>query len=254
MIPHPTIPRTEATRAHALYRGIARTRQINPCPSGGFTLMEMILALGISGVVLASIGGVFFTAMRLRDRTSAAIEESAPICEALDTMRRDLKNVLPPGGVLAGEFIVGAVESTRAESPGMQFSTTTGVIQPGVPWGDVQEIVYELRAPTRRDERGGRDLVRTVSRNLLTTTALDAREEILLANVELLEFTCYDGSVWRDDWDTTLNDTNAPSALRVRLQMAPHREFHTGKWEPYEMIVPLVTRPSAPETTTEEGS
>jgi prepilin-type N-terminal cleavage/methylation domain-containing protein len=60
-----------------------------------FTLMEMILALGISAVVLAGIGGVFFSSMRLRERTQASIEESTPIQFALDSIRRDLKNAVP---------------------------------------------------------------------------------------------------------------------------------------------------------------
>ena len=34
-----------------------------------------------------------------------------------------------------------------------------------------------------------------------------------------LEFDCYDGSQWRNTWDTSAGDTNLPVAVRVRIQL-----------------------------------
>src|SRR5262245_17488223 len=61
-----------------------------------FTLMEMLLALSISAIVLAGIGGVFFSAMRLRERTTAMLDASGSLYQALSIMRRDLQGTLPP--------------------------------------------------------------------------------------------------------------------------------------------------------------
>src|SRR2546426_3739302 len=71
-----------------------------------FTLMEMMLALVVSSIVLAGIGGVFYSAIRLRDRTAAMLDESIPLHQALVFLRRDLQNALPPGSTyaLAGDF------------------------------------------------------------------------------------------------------------------------------------------------------
>src|SRR5438034_3929210 len=69
-----------------------------------FTLMEMLLALAISAIVVAAIGGVFYSALRLRDRTAAALDEVAPLHQVLTLLRRDLQGAQPPSGHLAGDF------------------------------------------------------------------------------------------------------------------------------------------------------
>src|SRR5437879_6245089 len=70
--------------------------------SPAFTLMEMLLALAVSAIVVAAIGGVFYSALRLRERTAAAVDQAAPLRQALAVIRRDLQGVLPPSGLLAG--------------------------------------------------------------------------------------------------------------------------------------------------------
>src|SRR5207245_9236232 len=56
--------------------------------SSAFTLMEMLLALAISAIVIAGIGGVFYSAVRLPERTAAALEEAARLRHALAFIRR----------------------------------------------------------------------------------------------------------------------------------------------------------------------
>src|SRR5512139_2947515 len=72
-----------------------------------FTLIEMLLAVAICAIVLLAVNGVFATALRLRDRTSEAVEESLPVNRALDNLYRDLKGTVGPGGFLAGDFKCG---------------------------------------------------------------------------------------------------------------------------------------------------
>ena len=73
-----------------------------------FTLIEMLLAVAICAIVLVAINGVFATAVRLRDKTSEAVEEALPANRAMDMMVRDLKGTVGPGGLLAGDFKCGA--------------------------------------------------------------------------------------------------------------------------------------------------
>lgn len=204
-----------------------------------FTLMEVILALGVSAIVLAAIGGVFFSALRLRERTVALLDQSAPLHQALTILRRDLQGALPPGGVLAGNFLSGpAGGSGAALNFSLQFSTATGVIGQNEPWGDVQEVTYELRDPEVRTTGRGKDLVRSYSRNLLTSM-VEFQDQVLLENVESIEFACYDGSTWRDSWDTSLSDTNLPAGVRVRLLLATDEPVDARSREPIEMVIPL---------------
>ena len=121
---------------------------------------------------------------------------------------------------MAADFRRGAISSGLIQGNGLQFSTTTGIIKDDAPWGDIQDVVYELRDPTERNYTGGKDLIRSVTRNLLPTTTQDATDQWLLGNVQSLEVACFDGIEWRDSWDSSLGDTNLPVAVRVRIQLA----------------------------------
>src|SRR2546423_5978630 len=85
-----------------------------------FTLIEVLLALSVSAIVLAAIGGVFYSAVRLRERTTAMLDEAAPLYQALTLLRRDLLGTVPPGGILISAFKTGTMDSGMAQGPGLQ--------------------------------------------------------------------------------------------------------------------------------------
>src|SRR5881296_3604856 len=176
--------------------------------SSAFTLMEVMLALVVSAIVLAGIGGVFYSAIRLRDRTTAMLDESLPLHQAFSFLRRDLQGTLPPNGTysLAGDFKTEQLGGGIGQNFRLQFFTSTGIINDNAPWGEIQEISYELRDPITRSGGTGRELIRSINRNLLATGIQEPEEQFLLGNVQSLEFSCFDGSDWRESWDTSLSD------------------------------------------------
>jgi type II secretion system protein J len=227
-----------------------------------FTLMEVMLALAISAIVLAGIGGVFYSAVRLRERTQAMLDESTPLQQAFNFIRHDLQGALPPGGApgggipLAGDFKLQALGSGLGANYHIEFFTTSGSVNDNTTWSDVQFVSYELRDPTDRTRNStGKDLVRSVNRNVLATAMQDPTEQPLLSHVQSLEFSCFDGVNWRDSWDTSLSDTNLPYAVRVRIQVAGDGTTDPRAQEPYEIVVPLVSqsRTNVPQTTTSGG-
>ncbi|MEI7936537.1 MAG: GspJ family type II secretion system protein [Verrucomicrobiota bacterium] len=213
-----------------------------------FTLIEMLLAVAICAIVLVAINGVFATAVRLRDKTSEAVEDALPVNRAMDMMVRDLKGTVGPGGYLAGDFRCGAQAmgatmglSGEAGSAGLDFFTSTGALSDKAPWGDIQEVFYELKAPTDRNQTG-MELVRCVNRNLLSTTTATPEIQSLLGKVQTLQFDCYDGTQWRDTWDTSAGDTNLPVAVRIRIQLAAKQGETIANQQPLEMLVPLTSQ------------
>ena len=213
-----------------------------------FTLIEMLLAVAICAIVLVAINGVFATAVRLRDKTSEAVEDALPVNREMDMMVRDLKGTVGPGGYLAGDFRCGAQAmgatmglSGEAGSAGLDFFTSTGALSDKAPWGDIQEVFYELKAPTDRNQTG-MELVRCVNRNLLSTTTATPEIQSLLGKVQTLQFDCYDGTQWRDTWDTSAGDTNLPVAVRIRIQLAAKQGETIANQQPLEMLVPLTSQ------------
>ena len=225
-----------------------------------FTLIEMLLAVAICAIVLVAINGVFVTAVRLRDKTSDAIEESLPADRALEIMNRDLKGTVGPGGIMAGDFKCGAQAmgatmglSGEAGSAGLDFFTTTGAISDKAPWGDIQEVMYELKTPTDRSQ-AGMDLVRCVDHNVLGTNTTQTPEiHWLMGGVQNLQFDCYDGTQWQNIWDTSAGNTNLPVAVRIRIQPVAKPGEAAANLQPIETIVLLTTQTRTNLTTAATG-
>jgi type II secretion system protein J len=211
-------------------------------PAVGFTLIELILGIGIMATVLVAINAVFFSTMRLRERTNIAVEESLPIQQSLSILRRDLQGAMAPAGegMLAGDFKVGNVTSLGMGLPvDIEFCTTTGILRDSEPWSEVQKVAYGLRLSNNRNVAGS-DLYRLVTRNLLATITPQPEEQWMMSGVERIEFSCYDGSQWRDYWDTSITDTNLPGAVRVRILLAAQNE--NSDVRPIEMVVPVASQ------------
>lgn len=194
-------------------------------PGSAFTLLEMLIAITVSAVVLSAITGVFFVALRLRNRTADNLDRSLPLQNALALIRRDLRGIQLPGGTFSGLLNSSAtVEGETETETGLEIHTSTGTLSDAVPWGDIQRVAYVLRAPTNRLAAStGRDLVRVVNRNLLPPVQDEPMEQRLLSDVELLEFGFYDGQNWRTSWNSTNEITSLPSAVRVTLTLSPPR-------------------------------
>jgi type II secretion system protein J len=205
-----------------------------------FTLIEMILAIGVAAIVLITVSTVFFAAIRLRETTQNAVDNSKPADFAVATLKRDLECIVTPTNgtskVLSGDFRVGDITSSGNAGPvAIEMFTTTGQVGDQQPWGDLQRVTYELRDPTVRNA-AGKDLYRSVTRNLLSSTTPEVEDQWIMSGVQTLTFSCYDGVQWWNTWDTTgltSANTNLPVAVRVDIQPAGDQ------MSPIEMLVPI---------------
>lgn len=229
-----------------------------PAPAGlgsGFTLLELLLAVAIFGVVLAAINTVFFSAMRLRNKTSSAIEEALPVQQTLSLLKRDLQGLMVPG-TIAGPLQTATVGGVMSQQGGPVFYTCSAVLDDVSPFGDVQKVTYALKNPTTQTV--GRDLVRLVERNILTNQEQPV-EQWLMSGVENLRFSYYDGNTWKDVWDSTFPDTVTgrtnllPRAVKVQLLLAA--AYGEPRKFPVEMVVPIVVegRSNQVQTATSGG-
>ena len=211
--------------------------------ASGFTLIEMILAIGVAAIVLVAINAVFFTALHLREVTTAVVDNATPLDQTVIFLRRDLQCLVTPtngtGKILSGSFKAGTVNSPGiAEPVAVEMCTATGALNASTPWADIQRVTYELKNAT--DASGRRDLYRSVTRNLLATSATpDVQNQLMLSGVESVKFSGYDGSRWQETWDTsdanTVN-TNLPLAVRVEIFMAGESKNVT---DPIQLVVPI---------------
>jgi type II secretion system protein J len=209
-----------------------------------FTLLEVLLAVAAFGIVLAAINTVYFSALRLRDKTAAAIDEAVPLEQALAVIKRDLANLVAPGGTLSGAFQTSSLSNIVAGQSSPTFCTTSAMIDDTSPWSGIQRVSYLLVDSTNRT--GGRDLVRAVTRNLLPPVTQDPPDQRWpLSGVQALAFQYHDGSQWRDSWDSSAADnvtgeTNTlPKAIKVQLEMLSAVRGRSQP-PPIELVVPIV--------------
>ena len=191
-----------------------------------FTLVEMILAIGVAAIVLVAVNAVLFAALHLRAATNAVVDAAGPVDQTVTYLRRDLQCVMTPTNgtskILSGSFRVGTVNSVGVAEPvAIEMFTATGALSEMAPWADIQRVTYELK----NSAAGGqtRDLYRSVTRNLLAVTTPEVDDQLMLSGVASVKFSCYDGAQWNDTWDTsdvTAVNTNLPLAVRVEIKLA----------------------------------
>lgn len=235
-------------------------------PRAGFTLIEILIATTAFAIVLAAINGVYYSAIRLRNKTTLALDDAAPIEHGLATIKRDLLNIVAPGGTLSGTLQSTSSSNKLAGQASPNFYTSTGTIDETTPWSDMQRVSYLLVAPTNTGF--GNDLVRSVSRNLLPSLQDEYTRQRLMSGVQTLTFLYYDGNQWRDSWDSTTPNLSTglsntlPNAIKVQLQLASPAGRGSGRAssaEPVasrrdsaiELVVPI--RVQAPTNQTQQA-
>lgn len=225
-----------------------------------FTLIEMILAIGIAAIVLICVSTALLTSLRLRDATAGMVDAESPVDAAVSFLKRDLQCcVTPTNGtskILSGDFRAGNGITSAGVSGAVaiEMYTATGALSDDAPWADIQRVTYELKTPADLS-MPGKDLYRSVVRNLLSISTPTVADQLMLSGVANIKFSCYDGTQWQDTWDTTSlssTDTNLPLAVKVDIQMAGNAAA-----QPVEIVVPIdaTSRTNMVlSTTTETGA
>ncbi len=207
-----------------------------------FTLIEMILAMGVTAIVLICISAALFAAFHLRDAAFSMVDSESPVDNAVSTMKKDLECcVTPTNGttkVLSGDFRAGTGITSVGISGNVavEMYTATGGLNDASPWADIQRVTYELK-PSSSSLGLGQDLYRSVVRNLLPVALPQVEDQFLLGGVSSISLSCFDGMQWQPIWDTTVvgtTQTNLPIAVKVDIQMAGGPGS-----QPVEFIVPM---------------
>lgn len=222
---------------------------IPPRRDGAFTLLEVLVTIAIFAILLAAIDGLLFGAIRLQTRMQDAIDEALPTDRAVTIIKRDIAGIIPPNGVICGGVSGGSYQNVNSTTiPGLsgplslEIYTTTGVIDDVDPSCDVQKIDYALANPTNRSNASGRDLVRLISHNQLSTVTEIPDQQRILENIQKLEVMFFDGTNWIDSWGSpdTSTSTNLPTAIRLRVDFASDRSSKQSKPQ-LELLLPVPT-------------
>jgi len=183
--------------------------------SGGFTLIEVLVATVVAAVVLAALHSSYVAA-------SVAVSR----CESRLQAGREMRNAL--------ERIAEELRCSVWKAPASQEAGQTGVVvsdRAGF-LGGGQEVEFLLLPPAGRPGRFLPGLARVRYRFSAADGCLRRAEGSVLASdggenadeawsvvargLEEVEFAFFNGSEWRGTWDSNLS-AGAPRAVRVAL-------------------------------------
>lgn len=244
---------------------------LKPCPSGAtarqpaarraFTLLEVLLALIVLGVVMVVVHSIFYGALQLRNKVDATFTEAIPLQHTLALIKHDVANLAAPGGTLTGSLQTSPTTSSSSDvsHPGQQcgptFYTASGAVNELEPWSEMRKVSYYLVSPTNLSTRG-MDLVRSVTRNLLPVSEEQYADQRLLSGVNDLTFQFYDGTTWVDAWDSTTASSSATSnslPQGVRVQLTLVNASGVVSQTPVEMVIPIAVSGVTNSTSTAGG-
>jgi type II secretion system protein J len=214
-------------------------------------LIEVLIAVAIFAIVLAAINTVFYSGLRLRNRSAESFEEALPVQRTVAVIKRDLANLVLPGGTLSGALQNTTITNTVAGQASPDFYTSAGLLDNLVPWGDIEKVSYVLADSTNRAP--GRDLYRAVTRNLLSPNQDPPTQQRLMGGVQGIVFYFHDGNQWLESWDSTAQ-TNLPLAVKVQIQLAsPGTGLASAASAPIELVVPLDVQVATNQTDLASG-
>jgi prepilin-type N-terminal cleavage/methylation domain-containing protein len=206
-------------------------------PQAAFTLVEILVALALMAALMTAISGSLHLAFGARTRADEKVAAPRAAMLALDALRQDLRQAVPPGGTLAGTFKGEDSGSSSAAADTLTCYITA--LDPATGTEGIRKVVFELTSSlssssttsTSSDSSSGQYLVRDLTTNLLATVTKDPTEEVLGRNVVSLNLRYYDGSAWQDSWDSSSHNNALPRAVEATLVLrTTSRDGTTGTY------------------------
>ena len=209
-----------------------------------FTLIELMIGLIISGILLASLLGVFSQVISLRDKQETVREERLLKQRCLNTLQRDLANLAIPGGSFVTPFAVEIHDNGDTHLDILTYVTATN------PQGDEAQqggelLRIELRVDADETDSSKKVLVRSAQANINAQEVETPPDVILLRDVTSLTCRTYASSAWQNGWTPT-NTNDVPMAIELEIIAAG---------QTYRLVVaPWAGTVSSTTSTTTTGS
>jgi prepilin-type N-terminal cleavage/methylation domain-containing protein len=242
---------------------------------GGFTLIELVLALAMVAIVAASLSSALWTAYRATRQAQAALAPQDQVSIALQYLCDDLQCAMQtqtnPASILVGAavpatnyeqtaFLAAPGQDNRGhEADNVVFFTTAESPLHVYASGEIKCVQYKVIQPVGSAEDV---LVRRVTRNLLPVSGQTGStdEEVVCTGVSsfTLEYS-YDGTnfspppLTAGTWDATQEDNTIPAAVRVTLVLDPPQNAPNARPASFTRVIFLPCSTAALDSQVNAG-
>lgn len=197
-----------------------RTRGVVP----GFTLIELMLAVAILGLIMVMLAGSFHAVAMGKTHAEARIAVGQENRIVAWGLTNEIRGAVQTPGIASHVMIVGVARlQNNAPLDAISFSTLDPGHRRAIEGFGAEDTISYTTAPNP-DRRGWFLLYRTQTSSLLTNVSGNvANSTVLLAdNLLALHFRYYDGNIWTESWNSSSlpPGRQLPEAISIDLALA----------------------------------
>jgi type II secretory pathway pseudopilin PulG len=182
----------------------------------GHTLLEAIVALGVTALVLAALGTAVLRAVAVRAQATKTADEAATRRTVLLRLAAELEAAqVPPPGPGPERFVVDAARPETRWARLRFASALPGPAAGAGPRGDVRTVLYQVEPDPVRPTTGRLVRHETAAPQPPDLPPFPSRGQALLDNVRAFEVRCFDGTRWLSEW----TDEVLPRAVEVTVTL-----------------------------------
>jgi len=184
-------------------------------PDSGFTLLEVLIAVVLLGILAAALYGSYFTVLKARERSAEGTEARRELGNTLDLLRREVDAARYIAGDKRLRFVVEDRDSFGRPASNLELTT----LAPPAPLiaGYKESGVIDVQYRMVEKEQQRLILTRREQDLLLESTDVPSYPQMERISSFLVECSS-DGTKWVKSWDTALNG-RLPKIVRITVQV-----------------------------------
>ncbi len=176
--------------------------------SRGFTLVELLVSIAVGAVLVTALYATFFSVFNAGDASKDGLGRRIEAGRVLDRFSRDINSAYFKTESRSGRFL----GELRGLGPVLSFSAFSySMARENAPASDLVGVSYFTGEDP--DDKDGLVFFKEVWNPYIN----DRFKVDLIAGVEELEISYFNGSVWSKAWDSTL-EGELPKAVKVALK------------------------------------
>jgi len=187
----------------------------------GFTLIEMMLAIGVLALILTMLASSFNTIAHSKVHAEGRLMVDREGRALLWQLTKELRNAVQTPYTQSNVALLGNGRmGNGAPIDTITMSTFSGGHRRAIT-GMTPETIVTYNLTPNPDQQGCYMLQRSQQSGLLTNTV--AQQSMVLAdNILSLHFRYFDGQKWDESWDSSSmpRGTQLPIAVAIQIQMA----------------------------------
>lgn len=179
----------------------------------GFTLLEILIAVVLLGIISTALYASYFTVLRARERSSEGMEARRELGSTLDLIRREVDSAVYNRTDKRLRFIVEDRDNFGKPASSLELTTLIPLSGQGRRESGISAVRYRIVEKEKRFI-----LVRREQDVFFEST--DVKDYPQMERISDFLVECYDGSKWVRSWDTAAALNNAlPKMVRITVRV-----------------------------------